>query len=154
LHGRRRTVWAGTTGQFGGISQRNSATAHHTPALVIPSHIDGERAVNLLLIDTSLYGLSLLLEFAALIALRIREPNLPRPYKVPGGLLGCILISLGPVPIMCLAFYKYLSEDGARNALIAAAIAVVAGVILYFVAVGINPRAAGNVTKPRSLTAK
>ncbi len=94
---------------------------------------------NLLLIDTLLYGLSLILEFAALIALRAREPNLTRPYKVPGGLPGCILITLLPITIMGVAFYKYLSDDGARNALIASAIAVVAGVILYFVALGFNP---------------
>jgi amino acid transporter len=95
---------------------------------------------NLLLLDTLLYGLSLILEFAALIALRIREPSLPRPYKVPGGLLGCILITMGPMPIMCLAFYKYLSDAGARNALIASSAAVVAGVIFYIVAIWINPR--------------
>jgi amino acid transporter len=95
---------------------------------------------NLLLLDTLLYGLSLILEFAALIVLRIREPNLPRPYKVPGGILGCILITLGPIPIMCVAFYKYLSEDGARNALIVSIISVMAGVILYYVALWINPR--------------
>ena len=85
----------------------------------------------LLLLDTTLYGLSLILEFAALIALRIREPSLPRPYKVPGGLLGCILISLGPVPIMCLAFYESLSDDGAHRGLIFAGMTVLAGFILY-----------------------
>jgi hypothetical protein len=41
---------------------------------------------------------------------------------------------------MSLTFDKYLSDEGACNALIASAIAVVAGVILYFVAVWINPR--------------
>ncbi len=96
----------------------------------------------LLLLDTLLYGLSLILEFAALIALRIREPSLPRPYKVPGGLLGCILISLGPIPIMCVAFYQSLYDDGARKGLIVSAITVLAGFILYFVAIWINPRPA------------
>jgi amino acid transporter len=94
----------------------------------------------LLLLDTLLYGLSLILEFAALIALRVREPGLPRPYKVPGGLLGCILISLGPIPIMCLAFYGSLSDEGAHKGLIVSAVTVVAGFILYFLAVWINPR--------------
>jgi amino acid transporter len=94
----------------------------------------------LLLLDTLLYGLSLILEFAALVALRLREPDLPRPYKVPGGLLGCILISMGPIPIMCLAFYESLSDDGARKGLIVSGITVVAGFILYFIAAWINPR--------------
>jgi len=95
---------------------------------------------NLLLLDTLLYGLSLILEFAALIALRVREPGLPRPYKVSGGLLGCIVISLGPIPIMCLAFYESLFDEGAHKGLIVSAIITAAGVFLYFVAVWINPR--------------
>jgi amino acid transporter len=95
----------------------------------------------LLLMDTILYGLSLMLEFAALIALRVSEPNLPRAYKVPGGLAGCIAITLAPTAIMCLAFYSGLSDDGAKKGMIVAGITVVAGVILYFVAIAINPRA-------------
>jgi amino acid transporter len=94
----------------------------------------------LLLLDTLLYALSLVLEFAALVALRFREPNLPRPYKVPGGVIGCILISLGPIPIICLAAYQGLSDDGAHKAMIVAGITTVAGFILYYVAVLVNPR--------------
>ncbi len=45
----------------------------------------------LVTIDVFLYGMSLTLEFVALVALRIREPNLRRPFKVPGGLPGAIL---------------------------------------------------------------
>jgi len=96
---------------------------------------------NLLLLDTSLYGLSLLLEFAALIALRFREPNLPRPYKVPAGVLGCILISIGPLAILGLAFYESLSDEGAKKGLMVSGITVVAGLVLYFVAIWISPTA-------------
>ena len=81
-----------------------------------------------------------MLEFAALIVLRLREPNLPRPYKVPGGLLGCIFISLGPLPIMGLAFYESLSDEGAHKGLIFAGVTVLAGFILYFVAIWFNHR--------------
>ena len=94
----------------------------------------------LLLLDTLLYGLSLILEFAALIALRLREPNLARPYKVPGGLLGCIVISLGPIPLMVVAFWKALSDDGARAGLKLSAWTVILGIILYFVALQTSPR--------------
>ena len=51
----------------------------------------------LVTIDILIYGLSLLLEFAALAALRLREPDLPRPFRVPGGTFGafqCIRHSL------------------------------------------------------------
>ena len=44
-----------------------------------------ERLVTL---DIMIYGASLTLEFVALIVLRIREPELKRPFRVPGGLLG------------------------------------------------------------------
>jgi amino acid transporter len=104
---------------------------------------------NLLLLDTTLYGLSLILEFAALIALRIREPDLPRPYKLPGGLAGCILITLGPTLILCLAFYESLYNDGAREALITSGISVAMGIGLYFLVVWINPRARGALAKIR-----
>jgi len=100
----------------------------------------------LLLLDATLYGLSLLLEFAALIALRVREPNMPRPYKLPGGIPGCILITLGPAAVLCIAFYKGLSDDGARKGLIICAILTAAGVVLYFAAKGLNPRLGEPVT--------
>jgi amino acid transporter len=108
--------------------------------------------LRLLLLDTLLYGLSLILEFAALVALRLREPALPRPYKVPGGLPGCILISLGPIPVMVIAFYQALSDEGARRGLIFSAAAVAAGIVLYFVAIMISPRAAAVTIGPTRLT--
>jgi len=88
--------------------------------------------LKLLILDTFLYGLSLLLEFAALIALRLREPNLARPYKVPGGIVGCIIISLGPIPVIVVAFIRGLSgDDGVGRGMITAGIAVVLGVAVY-----------------------
>ncbi len=47
----------------------------------------------LLMLDMLLTGSSILLEFAALVALRIREPQLARPYRVPGGMAGAIAVS-------------------------------------------------------------
>jgi amino acid transporter len=97
--------------------------------------------LKLLILDTIMYGLSLLLEFGALIALRIREPNLHRPYKVPGGIIGCILISLGPIPVIVVAFIKGLSDgDGVRMGMILAAVSVVLGAVLYFIIAAVNPR--------------
>ena len=58
-----------------------------------------ERLVTL---DVLLYGLSLILEFVALIVLRIKEPNLRRPFRVPGGMPGAIL--LGVCPLLLLGF--------------------------------------------------
>jgi amino acid transporter len=54
----------------------------------------------LVTIDILLYGASLALEFAALIWLRFREPDLQRPFRVPGGKLGAIAIGIAPVLLL------------------------------------------------------
>jgi amino acid transporter len=62
----------------------------------------------LVTIDILLYGASLLLEFVALAVLRFREPDLPRPFRVPGGLFGAIAI--GIPPMLLLGFSIIRSE--------------------------------------------
>ena len=62
----------------------------------------------LVTIDILLYGTSLMLEFVALIALRIQEPDLPRPFRVPGGMWGACL--LGVFPLLLLGFSVFRSE--------------------------------------------
>jgi hypothetical protein len=49
-------------------------------------------------------GLSLVLEFVALIALRIREPRLRRPFRVPGGRVGAVLLAVPPTALLGVAF--------------------------------------------------
>jgi amino acid transporter len=56
----------------------------------------------LVTLDILLYGASLSLEFAALVVLRIREPELPRAFRVPGGLFGAV--ALGIAPMLLLGF--------------------------------------------------
>ncbi len=65
----------------------------------------------LIVLDVLLTGLSILLEFAALVALRVREPDLDRPYRVPGGLTGAILIGLPPAALLALTAMR---TDGER----------------------------------------
>jgi amino acid transporter len=62
----------------------------------------------LVTLDILLYGFSLLLEFVALAVLRFREPELARPFRVPGGLFGAIAI--GIPPMLLLAFSIIRSE--------------------------------------------
>ena len=50
--------------------------------------VPGAGFERLIIIDILLYGASLSLEFVALVVLRIREPELPRPFRVPGGMFG------------------------------------------------------------------
>ncbi len=86
-----------------------------------------------LILDVLLTGLSILLEFWALVALRIREPNLPRPYRVPGGTIGAIAIGLPPLALMIAALVRNQSELlGDTNELVIGAAIVAAGVAAYF----------------------
>jgi amino acid transporter len=54
----------------------------------------------LVTIDVLLYGMSLMLEFVALVVLRIKEPTLRRPFKVPGGMAGAVLLGVSPVLLL------------------------------------------------------
>ena len=86
-----------------------------------------------LILDVLLTGLSILLEFWALVALRIREPNLARPYRVPGGIVGAIAIGLPPLALMIAALVRNQSELlGDTNELVIGAAIVAAGVAAYF----------------------
>jgi amino acid transporter len=86
-----------------------------------------------LILDVLLTGLSILLEFWALIALRIREPKLRRPYRVPGGTVGAILIGLPPLGLIVAALVRNGREAVANtNELTIGVLVVAAGVGLYF----------------------
>lgn len=106
--------------------------------------------VNLIELDVAIYGLSLLLEFAALIALRIREPHLARPFRVPGGLSGAFLLSLGPTLLIGLAvfdsFHQHVTLGGFTFNNLALSLAVVAiGPLQYWFA---KRKALSNDTLP------
>ena len=89
----------------------------------------------LVMLDVLLTGLSILLEFAALVALRIREPQLDRPYRVPGGTGGAIAIGLPPLALLILAVLRNNAEPvGPINALQLGCLIVLAGVACYFMA--------------------
>ncbi len=62
----------------------------------------------LITIDLVLYGSSLLLEFVALIVLRIREPELARPFKAGNFACACLL---GIGPTVLIAYALYASRD-------------------------------------------
>jgi amino acid transporter len=88
---------------------------------------------HLLILDVLLTGLSILLEFAALIGLRIREPNLARPYRIPGGILATIAISTPPTALLALSVARNHSERvGTTNGLMIGSGIILLGVLLYF----------------------
>ena len=86
----------------------------------------------LISIDLVLYGGALILEFVALVVLRIREPQLERPFRVPGGLAGAIAVGIGPTILIAFAMWTARSETvlGFNALLFAASIAVCGALLL------------------------
>ncbi len=88
----------------------------------------------LISIDLMLYGAALLLEFVALVVLRVREPGLVRPFKVPGGMVGAVLVGVGPALLIGYAMWAARGERMAgMPALGFAGVVGVCGVGVYWV---------------------
>ena len=86
----------------------------------------------LISIDLVLYGASLLLEFVALVVLRRREPELVRPFRVPGGMGGAIAAGVGPTLLIAFALWAARHELVlGLNALLFSAAVAVAGALVY-----------------------
>ncbi|PIM99463.1 hypothetical protein CDL12_28042 [Handroanthus impetiginosus] len=44
----------------------------------------------------------MMLEFIAFVRLRIIAPNVPRPYKIPVGTVGAVLMCVPPTVLICV----------------------------------------------------
>jgi amino acid transporter len=94
----------------------------------------------LVTLDILLYGLSLMLEFAALAVLRFREPNLPRPFRVPGGLFGAIAVGIPPMLLLGFSIVRSEHEQVWNMSSFAfALILIAAGVAAYLVNHALKP---------------
>jgi amino acid transporter len=86
----------------------------------------------LITLDIMLYGVSLMLEFVTLVVLRIREPELKREFRVPGGLPGAILAGVFPLALLLLALVKSRSETVlGMNGLLFGALISGSGFLIY-----------------------
>jgi amino acid transporter len=89
----------------------------------------------LVVADVLLYTIAMLLEFAALIALRQHEPNLRGYFRVPVGTAG--VTAIASLPALVLGVVLWLSfRDGeiAAKSLIGSAIALALGPVFFRVA--------------------
>jgi amino acid transporter len=93
--------------------------------------------VRLVELDVMLYGSSLVLEFVALAVLRVREPSLPRPFKVPGGLPGTVALGLPPTALILLALFhggEAGDNVGALSPVALGGLLILAGIVIYALA--------------------
>lgn len=88
-----------------------------------------ERLVTL---DVMLYGAALLLEFVSLAVLRVTEPEMPRPFRVPGGLKGAVASGVAPALLLGFAVWSGGRESIlGMNALLFGAIIFLTGFAAY-----------------------
>jgi amino acid transporter len=95
----------------------------------------------LVTMDILLYGVSLSLEFVALVVLRVREPDLPRPFRVPGGMFGAVAV--GITPMLLLGFSVIRSETEqvlGMSSFAFGMLLIAAGVVAYFLNHAVKPQ--------------
>ena len=103
LHGRHATPWPAIVVNSIGV------------ACLIPFSFQ-----DLIEVDMFLYAAAMILEFAALVRLRISKPEMSRPYRVPYGIAGVIAISVPPIALCLLSIAlandatKYLASARSR----------------------------------------
>jgi amino acid transporter len=78
-------------------------------------------------------GCVMVLELITLIVLRRRRPDLARPFKVPGGWFGPIIILLLPVFVITVAVWFTVLESGLFEGIGIALIGLGSGVVAYVV---------------------
>ncbi len=87
----------------------------------------------LISIDLILYGSSLLLEFVSLIVLRLREPELVRPFRA-GNLAFACALGIGPAALIGYALYASRGEKlmGSVSSIPFALVVALLGPVLYW----------------------
>jgi amino acid transporter len=79
---------------------------------------------DLLIIDVTVYGAGLSLEYISLVKLRVKEPHKPRPFRIPLSITGLCLVLLLPFIVYAVALGGALSST--PEALKAAVFAIIA----------------------------
>ena len=94
----------------------------------------------LVTIDILLYGTSLSLEFIALIVLRVREPELHRPFRVPGGMFGAVAVGIAPMLLLGFSVVRSETEQVLGMSSFAFGMMLIAaGVLAYFLNHALKP---------------
>lgn len=82
-------------------------------------------------LDIVLDGVALALEFLAFLVLRVREPDLPRPFRVPGGFLVACVVAALPLALLVVAFATTDDGEGQLHGWIVALAFVLLATLVY-----------------------
>jgi amino acid transporter len=95
---------------------------------------------DLLVIDVTLYGAGLFLEFLSLIVLRIKMPDAVRPFKIKLNVLGLCIMTLIPFSVYAIALAGAFSEeDGALKPALFAVGALLSAEVIWQILVWRRP---------------
>jgi amino acid transporter len=87
----------------------------------------------LVVADVLLYAVALMLELAALVALRRREPQLRGVFRIPTGTAGVVLLAAMPAIVLGVDIWLSVRDgDIARPSLVGAAVGLAIGPVLYW----------------------
>ncbi len=126
---------------FGKLQRRSRAPWVAIVALAIGwAMCLGLGFARLVTLDILLYGASLVLEFVALVVLRFREPELARPFRVPGGWFGAIAIGIPPALLLGFSIVRSEHESVLGMSSFAfGMILIAAGVVAYAINYALKP---------------
>jgi amino acid transporter len=85
-------------------------------------------------VDVMLYCGVLFLEFASLLVLRAKQPELRRPFRIPGGWFGAIAVLVGPLLVVAVAIKGQVDDVGLWNGLLKALVLMASGLVLFPIA--------------------
>jgi amino acid transporter len=85
----------------------------------------------LVVIDVIVTVAAMLLEFAALVVLRHRHPDMLRPYRIPGGWPVLAAVVLVPCGVFAVGIYFLIQEEGFVRGVGLSVAALVTGLIAY-----------------------
>jgi amino acid transporter len=120
------------------VFARTDARGTPTVAIITSAVIYSIFAVvpfgNLIVADAIFYAAALMLEFAALVWFRAREPQLRGPFRIPLGTRGVAVLAFIPFTVFCAVIAISFGDGEYGFASAAAALAgMVAGIPWYFI---------------------
>ena len=98
---------------------------------------------DLVIMDIMLYGAGLALEFVALIMLRRREPDLHRPFRIPLGTTGLLLMILIPFGVYSVALSGAVYSEGRNMVIVLVAIGLLLSALPVWGLIRLSHRRAG-----------
>jgi len=80
--------------------------------------------------DVILYSCGLVLEFVALVVLKVKEPSLPRPYRISGGLPVAVAVVLMPIVLIVFATINQF-QTAEKAGLMASGLGILSAFVAY-----------------------